>query len=56
MIFEIGQRLKLNHELIIDFDGETYQSYYKTFPNFEYLKRYLVTILSKWFFHSIYNK
>ena len=26
-----------------DPDGETYQSYYKIFPNFELLKRYLVT-------------
>ena len=26
-----------------DPDGETYQSYYKIFPNFEVLKRYLVT-------------
>ncbi len=30
-----------------DLDAEIYQSYYKIFPNFEYLKRYLVTILSK---------
>jgi len=30
-----------------DTEGLTYQSYYKIFPNFEHLKRYLVTILSK---------
>lgn len=30
-----------------DEEGEIYQSYYKIFPNFELLKRYLVTILSK---------
>lgn len=27
-----------------DLEGETYQSYYKIFPNYEHLKRYLVTI------------
>jgi len=31
----------------VDKEGETYQSYYKIFPNFELLKRYIVTILSK---------
>jgi hypothetical protein len=30
-----------------DFDAATYQSYYKIFPNFTLLKRYLITILSK---------
>ena len=30
-----------------DLEGKTYQSYYKIFPNYEHLKRYLVTILSK---------
>jgi len=30
-----------------DTEGEIYQSYYKIFPKFELLKRYLVTILSK---------
>lgn len=28
-----------------DLEGLTYQSYYKIFPNFEHLKRYIVTIL-----------
>lgn len=32
---------------IDDLDGTIYQSYYKIFPNFTHLKRYLVTILSK---------
>jgi len=30
-----------------DFDGEIYEKYYKTFPNFDDLKRYLVVLLSK---------
>lgn len=30
-----------------DLEGEDYQTYYKIFPNFDHLKRYLVTILSK---------
>ena len=30
-----------------DVDGSIYQSYYKLFPNFSFLKRYLVVILSK---------
>lgn len=29
-----------------DFDGEIYMSYYKIFPNFEFLKRYIVTLVS----------
>ena len=36
-----------NNQIEIDLEGEIYQSYYKIFPNFELLKRYLVTILSK---------
>lgn len=36
-----------NNQIEIDLEGEIYQSYYKIFPNFEFLKRYLVTILSK---------
>ena len=47
MIHRLGQRLKTGHEYITDFEGEIYQSYYKIFPKFELLKRYLVTILSK---------
>lgn len=31
----------------IDLEAETYQLYYKIFPNYEHLRRYLVTILSK---------
>jgi hypothetical protein len=33
--------------LFTDLQGETYQTYYKIFPNFELLKRYIVAILSK---------
>lgn len=33
--------------VVDDSDGMIYQKYYKIFPNFEFLKRYLVTILSK---------
>lgn len=32
---------------INDLDGEIYQSYYKIFPNYTHLKRYIVSILSK---------
>jgi len=32
--------------IIDDFDGETYQKYYKIFPNFRYIRRYLVGIQS----------
>jgi hypothetical protein len=35
------------NDYALDTDGEIYQSYYKIFPNFELLKRYLVSILSK---------
>ena len=37
----------INNQIELDTNGEIYQSYYKIFPNFELLKRYLVTILSK---------
>ena len=47
MIHRLGDRLKTGHEYISDSEGEIYQSYYKIFPKFELLKRYLVTILSK---------
>jgi hypothetical protein len=30
-----------------DLDGEIYQSYYKIFPNFQQLKRYVVALVSK---------
>lgn len=30
-----------------DFDGETYQKHYKSYPNFDELKRYMVVLLSK---------
>jgi len=45
--FDIPELLSKIHERtfasIGDIDGETYQKYYKIFPNFELLKRYLVT-------------
>ena len=47
MIHKLGQRLKIGHEYTTDSEGEIYQSYYKIFPNFELLKRYIVAILSK---------
>lgn len=43
----LGQRLGLNKEYYTDPEGDTYQQYYKIFPNFDHLKRYMVTILSK---------
>jgi len=45
---EILQRMLVRTAMpITDLEGETYQLYYKIFPNYEHLKRYLVTILSK---------
>lgn len=41
IIAKIQERTKTNIE---DFDGTYYQSYYKLFPNFTHLKRYLVTL------------
>ena len=37
----LGGRIKSS---ILDMDGSYYQKYYKIFPNYEHLKRYLVTI------------
>ncbi len=37
-------RSKISH---IDLDGEIYQTNYKIFPNFQYLKRFLVVMLTK---------
>lgn len=39
-----------------DEDGNIYKEYYKTFPNFNRLKRYIIVMLSKWVFRSIYKK
>ena len=39
----LSERIK-NNQIKLDLDGEIYQSYYKIFPNFEFLKRYIVTI------------
>jgi len=47
IIHRLSNRLKLNTDYISDPEANTYQQYYKIFPNFEHLKRYLVTILSK---------
>jgi len=45
---EILQRMLVRTAMpITDLEGETYQIYYKIFPNYEHLKRYIVTILSK---------
>ena len=44
LLTRIGQR---TNDSTLDFDGTLYQKYYKIFPNFEQLKRYIVTILSK---------
>jgi len=44
IIHRVGGRIKLNNTYTTDFDGEIYQSYYKIFPNYEHLKRYIVTI------------
>lgn len=34
-------------QIYLDLEGETYQKYYKIFPNFQQLKRYIITILTK---------
>lgn len=38
---------KINGSAIFDPEGEYYKEYYKKFPDFSYLKRYLVVIMSK---------
>ena len=45
LILKISERTK---EVHIDLDGETYQKYYKIFPNFNQLKRYMVVLLTKY--------
>ena len=45
IMHRVGDRLKINHEYTNDFEGEVYQSKYKIFPNFEHLKRFVVTLL-----------
>jgi len=44
IIIKIQERTKFT---ISDIDGSLYQSYYKIFPNFLLLKRYLIVILAK---------
>lgn len=45
---EILNKLKLRtNDITIDLDGTIYQFYYKIFPNFQNVRRYIVTILSK---------
>jgi hypothetical protein len=34
-----------NYSCICDIDGSIYEKYYKIFPNFELLKRYIVIII-----------
>ena len=51
--FDIDELLQSIHKKVPvnniynDFDGEIYEKHYKTFPNFDDLKRYLVVLLSK---------
>lgn len=44
IIQKIAERTQFSH---IDSEGNIYLKYYKQFPNFTHLKRYLITILSK---------
>lgn len=44
IVFGLGERLMINGEYIVDDDGTYYQSFYKILPNFELLRRYIVTI------------
>ena len=44
IINKLFQRTKISH---IDLSGDTYLSYYKIFPNFSQLKRFLIILLSK---------
>lgn len=50
--FDIDQLLQTlhkkvaTHQIYNDFDGEIYEKYYKIFPNFDDLKRYLIVLLS----------
>ena len=44
IITELSLRTEMTH---YDIEGTEYQTYYKIFPKFELLKRYLVVILSK---------
>jgi hypothetical protein len=46
LLQRIHKKVPVNH-IYNDFEGETYQKYYKKFPNFDQLKRYLVVLLSK---------
>jgi len=47
-IVEIIERIAERTEYsFIDLEGNTYQKYYKLFPNFTHLKRYIVSILTK---------
>lgn len=44
ILFKISKKSTI---FFTDLDGETYQKYYKTFPDFDYLRRYIVVLLSK---------
>lgn len=44
IINKLSQRTKILH---IDLSGDTYLSYYKIFPNFSQLKRFLIILLSE---------
>lgn len=41
----LAERLMIEDTYFTDTDGEIYQSYYKIFPNFEHLRRYIVTLV-----------
>jgi hypothetical protein len=45
MIHRLNERLITEDTYFTDPDAETYQSYYKIFPNFERLKRYIVALV-----------
>jgi hypothetical protein len=47
MVRRLTDRLITEDMYFTDPDGEIYQSYYKIFPDFERLRRYLVSIVSK---------
>lgn len=44
LIFKL-EELTFNNNRVDDIDGSIYKKYYKIFPNFELLKRYIVTII-----------
>lgn len=45
--FRLNKRLKSGGVFYNDSEGETYEYFYKKFPNFSHLKRYLVVLMTK---------